>query len=568
MGAAPSHSTARMSLRAQLLPPLMFKDALMALRKKRAILLELLFLGSCFVTAWMLWPQEGIYSLNAQSAHHLFTVLGIGQLALVALFAPAFTSPAFSMERERNTFDLLYGTRMSWFAIVWGKISGSLAFLCLVVLSSIPVVSTCLALGGIDSASVGWFYIILILTALFFGMIGLTVSALSTKTFLAVIYTYIILIVLSVVGVVPGLLFMSKAGMGVKSVLHHMWSLSPFVAMASVVQPELLQAGPRVGELPEARTIFTTVSLLLSVGMVGFLFFHLRKCPDPRPHREQLVDKALLERLTKWPFYLINPLGHRRMIGRFVNPVLIKELRTMLFGRIVYLVRGMYCCVFVSLVLVFFAALSTYMHAPSVIATLTVSFQVALVLFAAPIFSAPLISSEIESGRFDLLRLTKLSSLRIITGKFESVIIPLAILLVATLPPYLALAYIEPALQKGIIRSTITLGATLLFICSAGIFFSSLSRKTSTSIAATYVVVVLTCVLSLIGLLAQETFSHAVLQRLFVINPVVTMLSESALPELRDRFRLWLPNLYFLLIGSGVLLALASFRVRQLVGPE
>jgi len=39
-------------------PPLMFKDLKMSLRKKRAAILELLFLGACFAAAWLLWPKE------------------------------------------------------------------------------------------------------------------------------------------------------------------------------------------------------------------------------------------------------------------------------------------------------------------------------------------------------------------------------------------------------------------------------------------------------------------------------------------------------------------------------
>ena len=44
--------------------------------------------------------------------------------------------------------------------------------------------------------------------------------------------------------------------------------------------------------------------------------------------------------------------------------------------------------------------------------------------------------------------------------------------------------------------------------CSAGVFFSSLSRKSSTSIAATYVTAMVICVLSLIGVLAPDRFSE------------------------------------------------------------
>jgi ABC-type transport system involved in multi-copper enzyme maturation permease subunit len=138
----------------QLLPPIFFKDVKMALRRPRAGLLQLLFLGACMLVTYAIWPRQGVYSVAAQDSHHLFTVLGIGQLALVALFAPAFTSPAFTVEQERNTFDLLYGSQMTPFAIVWGKVLGGITFLMLIVLSSIPVVSACYVLGAINPGSI------------------------------------------------------------------------------------------------------------------------------------------------------------------------------------------------------------------------------------------------------------------------------------------------------------------------------------------------------------------------------------------------------------------------------
>lgn len=555
-------------LRYNLFPPLMVKDVKMSLRTRRAVLLQLLFLFSCFVGTYALWPQEGVYSLNAQSAQHLFTVLGLGQLALVALFAPAFTSPAVTMEKERNTFDLLYGTLMSPFSIVWGKIAGSLTFLMLVVLSTIPVVSTCLVLGGVSLGQVGWFYALLCLTALLFGMIGLTVSALCEKTFISIVVSYIVIGVMSVAVIIPPMMFMQTMGQSIKKLLNYLWSLSPFVAMAEVVQEGLIKGVTGEAPLASPAHLFSAMAGIMILIMTVFLFIYFRRCPAPRSRRQEVIDEALSERLSKWPFYLIDPRSRRRMIGRIFNPVLIKELRTMLFGRIVYLVRGIYFCIAISLGLILLSAFSASVYAARNIAIFTVSFQMVLVLFVTPIFSGPLISSEVEAGRFDLLRLTKLRSLQIVSGKFQSVIIPLFIMMLATLPPYIALGYIKPSLVPGIIRSAGTLVVTLLFVCAAGVFFSSISRKTSTSVASTYVVVVIMGVLSLVGLLAQDSFSHTVLQYMFVINPVVCMLSEVAYPSLRDNFQLWLPNLYFLLTGTVVLLCASAIRVYYLVKPR
>ncbi len=550
-----------------LFPPLIHKDVIMALRKKRSLVLQILFIFVCLSAVWMLWPETGLYSLSSYRTQHLFTVLGIGQLALVILFAPAFVSPAFTMEKERNTFDILYGTKMSPFSIVWGKIAGSLSFLLMVILSGIPFVSMCIVLGGINRAAILWFYVTLFLAAYLTGAVGLTISYLSKKTYRSVVTSYIIVFVVCFLTIIPALMFIEKSSGMTEKVLHYLWSLSPFVAMIGVVQPGAIRGSLESVDLAEPYSLFALFSIIVSSLLLTFIFAGLRRCPSPTPQREEISDKALKERLTRWPFYLINPKGRRRPMGNLINPVFIKEMRTMLFGRLVQLLRGLYVCGSVSLILVMLSAFGTYIYATRVIAVFTVGFQMILILFMGPIFSAPLISREIENKRFDLLRLTRLSSLKIIAGKYQSVILPVLLLLAATMPAYLVLGYVDESLIPGILRSSVTLLVTLLFICSAGIFFSAFSRRTSTSIAATYAVVLVVCVLSLIGLPAQQHFSHGVLQILFVINPIVAMLSETALPALSEDFYLWLPNLYFMLVSTIIMLLIATIRTGYIVRP-
>ena len=155
------------------------------------------------------------------------------------------------------------------------------------------------------------------------------------------------------------------------------------------------------------------------------------------------------------------------------------------------------------------------MFSPDTICILVVNFQMALIFFLVPLFSAPLISSEIASRHLDLLRLSRLTNLGIVVGKLESVVVLVSILLVATLPPLLALGHV----QKEPVVSIKHCSATLLFLSSAGVFFSSLSRRSSTSIAATYVTAAVICVLSLIGVLAPDRFSEPELTRVFVVTP-------------------------------------------------
>jgi len=201
------------------------------------------------------------------------------------------------------------------------------------------------------------------------------------------------------------------------------------------------------------------------------------------------------------------------------------------------------------------------------IAVFVVCFQMALVMFIAPILSAPLISAELESGQFDLFRITRLNSWTIVSGKLQAVLLPVIILLLATIPPYFVIAYIEPELIGGVLRSTVTVLATMLFFCSAGLCCSSFTSKTARAIATTYSLVVAVCVISMLGLLAGGILSERVLEWLFKTNPIISALSQVSMPSLK-KYDLWHPNLVILIVSSVVLLLLGAFRVRYLVRPK
>jgi len=549
--------------------PLVAKEVMLGLRKTRAAVLQVLFLGACFLATWALWPQGGVYSLRAQSSHRLLTVLGIAQLALVALFAPAFASTALTMEKERNTLDSLYGTRLSPLQIVWGKIVGSLMFLLMVILSGVPVLSVSLVLGGVAAESVAWLYAITVLTALSFGMLGLTVSALCERTYRSVVTTYVLIAALSGAVVLPALLLLESA-VSLRTPLHVLRSLSPFTALVSVIEPGLLRRYTWEAELAPAHLIFCASNLGLTFVLGVTLCILLRRCPAPRSHPAGQIHEKFLQGFKRFPFYLIDPSRRRKMIGPLSNPVMVKELRTMLFGRLHYIVRSFYACVTASMALTLAAAFSVHFFSTKAIATLTVCLQAVLFLFIVPILSSTLICGEIEGKRFDLLRLTRLSSWRIVSGKLLAILLPLVILMIATLPPYLILARIDPdpRLKAAVVRSSVTMLSMLVFLSLVGIFFSSMGRRTAFSIAATYVVVVLTCVGGVMGLLGFSAFSRGTLYIMFVINPIVTVLGEVALSEKLEGFNLWGANLAFLWGASLVLLGLTVLRVRRLIRPE
>jgi len=104
---------------------------------------------------------------------------------------------------------------------------------------------------------------------------------------------------------------------------------------------------------------------------------------------------------------------------------------------------------------------------------------------------------------------------------------------------------------------------------ASGLFFSSFMRKTAHALAATYTLVVLMVVLTLLGGLTEGIFSPKVLEWVYRINPLTCALTQFVtLHSHQAQFLLWRPNLYFMLGATVVLLLIAAVRVRTLVRPR
>src|SRR5438132_3391305 len=84
----------------------------------------------------------------------LFLSLVIFQMVLLAFITPALTAGAISSERERQTIDLLFVTKLPSFSILWGKLLASMSFVLLLLLLSVPIFSLCFSLAA--SSSISW----------------------------------------------------------------------------------------------------------------------------------------------------------------------------------------------------------------------------------------------------------------------------------------------------------------------------------------------------------------------------------------------------------------------------
>ena len=160
------------------------------MRGRRAFVIltfYLLFLAG-FAWAWELIAERA-YGSSARSrvaprrsrrrsiGQEVFGALVIVETLLVVFLAPAFTSGAISLEREKQTLDMLAATPISSLAIVVGKLLSALAYVFLLIVASIPLTAIVFVFGGVGPDDVLRGYVVLFVSAIGLGSLGLFISA-------------------------------------------------------------------------------------------------------------------------------------------------------------------------------------------------------------------------------------------------------------------------------------------------------------------------------------------------------------------------------------------------------
>ena len=95
----------------------------------------------------------------------IFAALLMLMTLQVVFLAPSSTAGAISLEREKQTLELLVTTPISSLAIVIGKLLSALIYVFLLIAASIPLMAVVFVFGGVGPEAVGRGYIVLIVTA-------------------------------------------------------------------------------------------------------------------------------------------------------------------------------------------------------------------------------------------------------------------------------------------------------------------------------------------------------------------------------------------------------------------
>ena len=162
------------------------------MRGRRAFVILTIYLLLLGGFAWMveLLMERSYTSGFGSSAAYASAAIGQGIFAAllmletlqVIFLAPAATAGAISLEREKQTLDMLIATPISSVAIVLGKLLSALTYVFLLIVASVPLTAVVFVYGGVSPEDVLKGYAVLLATALGLGAFGLFCSSLVKRT--------------------------------------------------------------------------------------------------------------------------------------------------------------------------------------------------------------------------------------------------------------------------------------------------------------------------------------------------------------------------------------------------
>ena len=434
---------------------------------------------------------------------------------------------------------------------------------------SLPAAAACYCMGGLSLfGDIGKVYQLLVLVALQYAALGLLVSSYAQSVDSAVRITYGIVLGVSVLTLIPQYFFQGTQGhLAVLS--ETLQCVSPLAALAAVTGTTnlggqgLMAKMDVLGRFTIAAIFSTAVASIWTISRLNHKIFDQSR--DAGTMSDDLSTRSkMLRRL----FFLVDPQKRSAGIPSFLNPVMVKEFRCRRFGRLHWLLRLVAVCMVLSLGLTYATTAGTFDWGVETIGAIMVVLQVALIILIAPSLSAGLISVERESGGWLLLQTTPLGFRRIVWGKLLSALIPLILLLGATMPGYLVMAYIQPGMALQVQRVLICLLLTSVFAMMISAAVGSCFVRTAAATAGAYsALLVLSAAPMMVWMGRNAPFGHDTVEAALSTSSIGAALSVIQFPGF-ENYDLIPVNWWFLGTASAAALLLLLAQAYRISKPQ
>jgi ABC-type transport system involved in multi-copper enzyme maturation permease subunit len=549
--------------------PIIRRELLELLRKRRAVALQLVLVVACALLVLVRWPTGDLADLSGARSLEVLRVFGYGLLACILLLVPAYPATALVREKIKGTLALLLNSPLRPWSIYVGKLGGVLGFTAVLLAMTLPAAAACYILGGTaGTGGITALYVVLGVAALQLATLGLLVSSRSQSTDGALRATYLLMLAVCVATLGPHFLLRGTTGVWAQLAFWLRY-LSPIPAVMEVLgHGDVGSHGMGAGSGAVVRYVLVAVAGSVACALATIERLNHTMLDRAREAGVMTEDRSETGQTIRSILYVVDPQRRSGSISLWVNPVMVKEFRTRRFGRSHWTLRLVALTAIVSLGLSCVALAGALRWSVEDIGWLMVALQTAVLILFVPSLAGGLVSAERESGSWQLLRMTPLSAGAILRGKLLSVAWPVILLLCATLPGYVVMMTIKPTLVPQVQRVAICMALTAVFTVLVSAAASTLFRSTAAAMTASYVILLAVCVGPLLVWLGSEApFGHATVQAALSIDPVAAALQAS---ETKGFTHYDLLPLNWWIIGAAclALLMFLGLRTWQLCRPE
>ncbi|MBL4883726.1 MAG: ABC transporter permease [Planctomycetaceae bacterium] len=517
----------------------------------------------------MRWPTDERMALSGTRSLEIFQIFTGGLLTSMLLLFPVYPATSIVKEKRSGTLALLLNSPLGPLQIYLGKLGGGLGIALLFLLLSLPAAVACYTIGGVSPVrEIAGAYGILLLTILMCATVGLLISSLTDSIDSAIRWTYGAVLTMAFLSFIPHYFFVGSSGLTGEFV-EWFRCLSPVAALM-----HLLGAGD-VGSRGVAVAVNVTqrfTFLAIGVSAISAIWTVSRlnhKLFDQSRDAGTIVDdQNFSTRFIRRTMFLVDPKRRSKLIGPFVNPVMVKEFRCRRFGRLHWLLRLVSVCILLSLGMTILTTTQTISWDVATIGGIMVLLQVSLLVLLTPSLASGLIATERETGGWILLQSTSMPVYRIVWGKMLSVILTLALVMCATLPGYVVMVYIAPGLRGQIERVVICLILTATFCMMLSAAIGCLFRRTASATVAAYTALLLICGAPLLFWLGRDNpFGHELVESVLIINPIAAAFSVIRLDGFQN-YNLIPGNWWFMGITSVISLIVMIWQTYRISRPE
>lgn len=544
---------------------LLRRELITPLRRRRMIIVQLGLAVLFGLLVIVRWPTDGQTALAGARSQQIFRLFSYGLMITLLMLLPVFPATSIVSERKRGTLALLLNTPTGPLRIFAAKLLAVLGLAGMVLAMSLPAAAACYRMGGLAPGDILDVYWLLLLVALQYASVGLLISSFSQSIDSAVRLTYGFVLATSLLTLGPHYFFQGTGGT-LASISETLRSLSPIASLpgtGNLGGQGLISSIDVQGRYMIWSLLCTAIASIWTVSRLNHRLFD-----QSRAAGTMSDDLSLPIRILRRVFFLVDPQKRSVGIPNALNPVMVKEFRCRRFGRLHWLLRLVAVCAVLSLALTYATTAGTFDWGVEMIGGIMVVMQVALIVLIAPSLSAGLLSAETEAGGWQLLQTTPLSVGRIIGGKLLSAFLPLLLILCATMPGYLVMAYIDPGmwLQVRLVLVCLALTAVFSMLCSAAV--GCLSLRTAAATASAYGVLLAISGLPLLVWMGRDApFGHGVVEASLSLSSVAAAFSVIRIPGFQD-YDLIPANWWLLIMGCVISLAVLLVRTYRLARPQ